>query len=87
MIEKENKIVYEMNGEEIGVVEYKKIDENTIDIYHTYVDPDYQGKKIASKLVEELFKKLQKENKKAILSCSYVANWMEKHPEYSNLCK
>ena len=38
MIEKENKIIYEINGEEIGIVEYEEIDENTIDIYHTYVD-------------------------------------------------
>ena len=51
MIEKENKIIYEINGEEIGVVEYEKIDENTIDIYHTYVDPDYQGRHIAGNLM------------------------------------
>ena len=46
----ENRIVYEENGIEIGEVEFKAIDENTVDIYHTYVDPDYQGKKIASHL-------------------------------------
>ena len=60
MIEKENKIIYEINGEEIGVVEYEKIDENTIYIYNTYLDPDYQGINIAVNLMEYLFKKLQK---------------------------
>ena len=84
MIEKENKIIYEINGEEIGVVEYEKIDENTIDIYHTYVDPDYQGRHIAGNLMEYLFKKIQKEKKKATASCSYAKHWMEKHPEYSD---
>ena len=34
----ENRIVYEENGIEIGEVEFKAIDENTVDIYHTYVD-------------------------------------------------
>lgn len=83
MIEKENKIIYEINGEEIGVVEYEIINEKTIDIYHTYVNPDYQGQHIAANLMEELFKKLKKENKKATASCSYAKHWMEKHPEYS----
>ena len=82
----ENRIVYEENGIEIGEVEFKAIDENTVDIYHTYVDPDYQGKKIASRLVEELFKKLKAENKKAVITCSYVAHWIKKHPEYNDQC-
>lgn len=82
MIEKENQIIYEKEGEEIGVVEYENIDESTIDIYHTYVDPDYQGRHIASDLMEHLFQKLKKENKKATASCSYAKHWMDKHPEY-----
>lgn len=84
MIEKENKIIYEIDGKEIGVVEYEEINKTTVDIYHTYVDPEYQGRHIASDLMEKLFKKLKKENKKATASCSYAKHWMEKHPEYSD---
>lgn len=84
MIEKENKIIYEKEGEEIGIVEYENIDETTINIYHTYVDPDYQGRHIAADLMEKLFQKLKEENKKATASCSYAKHWMEKHPEYSD---
>lgn len=86
MKEKENKIVYEIEGKEIGEVEFTPIDENTVDICHTYIDPDYQGQQIASKLVEELFKKLKKENKKAVITCSYVDHWIKKHPEYHDQC-
>lgn len=81
-----NRIVYEIEGKEIGEVEFKELENGTVDIYHTYVDPDYQGRNIASQLVEELFKKIKSENKKAIISCSYVAHWIEKHPEYSDQC-
>lgn len=77
-----NKIVYEEDGKEIGLVEFKEIDDDTLDICHTYVDPDYQGRKIASQLVETLFKKLKKENKKVVITCSYVVKWIQKHPEY-----
>ena len=82
MKEEKNRIVYEIEGKEIGEIEFKELDKNTVDIYHTYVDPDYQGKNIASQLVKELFKKLKTENKKAVVSCSYAAHWIEKHPEY-----
>lgn len=75
-----------INQEEVGEIEFEQIDENTVNIYHTYVDPNYQGQQIASKLVEELFKKLKKENKKAVINCSYVAHWLEKHPEYQEQC-
>ena len=53
MIEKENKIIYEIDEKEIGVVEYEEINKTTVDIYHTYVDPEYQGRHIASDLMEE----------------------------------
>lgn len=86
MKEEKNRIVYEIEGQEIGEVEFKEVDKNTVDIYHTYVNPDYQGKNIASQLVENLFKRLKKENKKAIISCRYVVHWIEKHPEYKDLC-
>ena len=86
MLEKENKIVYEIEGKEIGEVEFTFLDDNTVDICHTYVDPDYQGQQIASKLVKELFKKLKKEKKKAVITCSYVAHWIKKHPEYHDQC-
>lgn len=80
----ENKIIYMEGKKEVGEIEFKQLDENTIEIYHTYVMPEYQGQQIASKLVEQLFKKLKEDNKKAIISCSYVAHWIKKHPEYEN---
>ena len=33
----ENRIVYEKNGEEVGVLEFQNKNEGVIDIYHTYV--------------------------------------------------
>lgn len=78
----ENRIVYEQDNQEIGEIEFKEVKPGVVDVYHTYVDPDYQGQHIASKLVEELFKKLIKENKLIIPSCSYVDYWVKKHPEY-----
>ncbi len=85
LVEEENKIVAKLREVEIGEIEYQEVKDNLVDIYHTYVDPDYQGQHIASILTEYLFKKLKKENKKAICSCSYVDHWIKKHQEYQNI--
>ena len=87
IVEEDNRLIYKIGKEEIGLIEYEIKDDNTIDIYHTYVDPDYQGQHIASILTENLFKKIKKENKKAICSCSYVDHWIRKHPQYQSLWK
>lgn len=52
----QNRIVYEIEGQKIGEIEFKELDNNTVDIYHTYVDPEYQGKKIASQLQKNYLK-------------------------------
>ena len=47
LVEEENKIVAKLKEVEIGEIEYQKVKDNLVDIYHTYVDPDYQGQHIA----------------------------------------
>lgn len=85
--EEENRLVYLLDEEEIAEIDYRVVDNNTVDIMHTYTDPDYQGLQMASTIVEHLLKKFQKENKKVIISCSYVVNWLKKHPEFQDIVK
>ncbi len=87
MKEEQNKIIYIEDNEEMGFVEYIPKDNNTVDIIHTYVDPKYRGKKIASKLLNYLFERLKQEDKKAICSCSYAKDWVKNNEEYKNQVK
>ena len=45
------------------------------------VDESVRGRGIAGQLMKELVKELQKDGRKAELSCSYAVSWFEKHPE------
>ena len=83
----ENKLVYEYEGKRVGEVCYRYIDDNTIDIYHTYVDPLYRGHHIAANLMQGLFEQLKLNQKQATASCQYAKAWMQKHPEYQEQIK
>lgn len=59
--------------------------ERIVDVNHTFVDSSLRGQGIAQQLMLALAKQLQKENKKAILTCSYAKKWFADHPEYQEL--
>ena len=82
-IKEENRIyLVDDNNKEIAVVEFPYINEGVVNVIHTEVDDSLKGKGIAGKLMLELVKEFRKDNRKAILTCSYAVRWFDKHPEY-----
>ena len=71
----------------LAEVTFPDIDENTVNINHTYVDDSLRGQGIAGQLMEAAAKQLRSQGKKAVLTCYYAIAWFEKHPEYSDLVK
>lgn len=78
-------VLYGEDNEVLANVTFPKVSENVVNVNHTFVHESQRGKKIASKLMEELVKNLEKTNRKAILTCSYAISWFSKNPEYSRL--
>ena len=77
-------------GEEnqlLAEVTYPKIDEDTVNIDHTFVDPSLRGQNIADQLMHAAAEQLNKDHKKAVVTCSYAVKWFEKHPEYKKIVK
>lgn len=84
--EKENnRFVISINGLE-SFVEYS-VYENALDLYHTYTPPELRGKGLAEKVVRAAIEYAKENNLKVIPSCSYVAVFLQRHPEYSELKK
>ncbi|WP_027296539.1 GNAT family N-acetyltransferase [Robinsoniella sp. KNHs210] len=71
----------------LAEVTFPDIDENTVEVNHTFVDESLQGQGIAGQLMLALAEHLRCENKKAVLTCSYAQHWFSKHPEYNSLIK
>lgn len=75
------------NNKILAEVTFPDIDENTVDINHTFVDDSLRGQGVAGELMERAAQLLQTQNKKVMLTCSYAVKWFEKHPEYNHLKK
>lgn len=75
------------DGNILAKVTFPNIDADTVDIDHTLVDDSLRGQGVAGQLMEAAAKKLQEDNKKAVLTCSYAVKWFDKHPEYSSLVR
>lgn len=87
-IEEKNRIyLNDAMGRLIAEVTFPDVDDNTVNINHTFVDDSLRGQGIASKLVEAAAIKLQNENKKVILTCSYAVHWFDKNEDFATLLK
>ena len=70
-----------------GEVTFPPIDEDTVNINHTFVDSSLRGMGMAGKLMEAAARQIRKEGKKAVLSCSYAIKWFDSHEEYKDILK
>lgn len=52
---------------------------------HTEVPPEFEGKGVGSRLVKEALETLKSEGKRVRPLCTFVAAYIERHPEYESL--
>lgn len=62
-------------------VEYRLVD-NTLDIIHTIVPREIEGRGIAAALVETAYDYALANGMKPVATCSYAVAWLQRHPEY-----
>lgn len=80
-----NKTIYKVDNKIMGEVDYPNIDDKTVNITHTFVDPSLRGKGIANQMLKKVFEYLQENNIEVICTCSYAKKWVNHHKE--ELCQ
>ena len=74
-----------INNKEV-YVDYK-IEQNKMNLYHTYTNPELRGKGLAAKVVIAAFEYAKKNNLKVEPGCTYVQTFISRHKEYEELLK
>lgn len=64
---------------------YQVCDSGAWNYNHTIVPKELGGRGLGSQLVKFALDYAKSENKKIIASCSFVASYVDKHPEYQDL--
>lgn len=68
----DNRIYGIDNNNIVCEINYKKINNNTYDIYRTYVNPSYRNMGLALNLVNLAIEEIRKKNCIIIASCEYA---------------
>ncbi|MBP1756170.1 MAG: hypothetical protein H6Q59_2568 [Firmicutes bacterium] len=85
-IQEENKIyLNDENNHMLAVVTFPKLQDNMVNIDHTFVDPSLRGQGVAGKLMEAAVAYFRSNGLKAKPTCSYAVKWFSEHPEYNDV--
>ena len=70
----ENHKIYAQNeaGERLAEVDFPALDENTVSIDHTFVDPSLRGQGVAATLMKMTIEELRRSGRKAVPVCSFA---------------
>lgn len=71
-------------GDSTALIEYVRAG-GRVTFVHTYVPPPLRGQGIAEKLVRAALAWARSESLKVVPQCSYMARFIERHPEYADL--
>lgn len=64
-----------------AVLEYRTVDEQTLDFCHTFVPDQLRGKGVAAVLAKAAFAYAKEQQVKVIPSCSYIATYVQRYPQ------
>ena len=74
----------QVGGEVAGMITYDLQGER-IELIHTEVDPRFEGRGLASQLVQFAMDDARRRKLNVVPSCSYVRKWLERHDGYADL--
>lgn len=67
-----------------GFMTYRQEGER-LDLVHTEILPEYEGQGLAAQLVARALDDVRARGQLVVPSCSYVAQFVQRHPQYQDL--
>lgn len=71
-----------IDGQVVGFVDYRTKPGRVI-FTHTQVDPDFEGRGIASRLARAVLDDALARDLRITLYCPFIRSYVERHPEYA----
>lgn len=84
--EKASQFEADLDGRK-ALISYRKDRDGTLNLTHTEVPSEFEGKGIGSQLVRQTLEQIKAAGLKIVPSCHFVAAFIERHPEYESLVK
>jgi predicted GNAT family acetyltransferase len=81
-----NQFEANLNGK-TALIKYRKEADGTLDLFHTEVPDEFEGRGVGSQLVKAALEQIKADDLKINPSCPFIAAYIKRHPEYRNLVK
>lgn len=75
------------NGARIGEVSYDILEDGSLSLYHTGVNPEQQGRGLGNKLINIIVDYARENNKKIVPVCSFAVRLFEINPKIQDVLK
>lgn len=62
-----------------------QLQDGAVVLTHTKVQPAHEGQGLGSKLAQFALDDIRRRELKVVPRCSFMATWIERHPEYADL--
>lgn len=86
-IERNRISLLESGGRRIAYVSFPDAGPKLVDVEHTVVLPEAEGRGLAGRLMKALAQELRGDGRKAKLSCPYAVRWFSKNPEEADVLR
>lgn len=69
----------------LSIVAYQNLDDETLALTHTEVDPSLEGKGVGSHLVQSVLEYVERNNLKIVPLCPFVDTYLKRHPDWNRV--
>jgi len=73
-----------VDGDLAGTAAYER-DGDTVTFTHTVVDDAHEGQGVGSALARTALDSVREQGLTVVPQCSFIAGWIDRHPEYGDL--
>ena len=83
-----NRIYLENNAKNIvAEICFEELEDKVYNIYHTYVDEEYRGQGIATRLMEYALDEINRRGGKVSATCSYAKKYLKEKDDGKKYCR
>lgn len=69
----------------LSIVAYQNVNDETLALTHTEVDPRLEGQGVGSHLVQGVLEYVEQNNLKIVPLCPFVAAYLKRHPDWNRV--
>lgn len=82
---KDRMMMLDEEGKQMGFITFPALKKDLVNIERVWTALEYRGQGVAAQMMEALFVELERQDKRAVLTCPYAQKYMMKNPQWEHL--